>query len=166
MATKAKTSVSKEVPSILNFSASSYMPTDIFTNSSSVPYTNQSDFDHRLEQIKGQIRSVELAQQNFILAKQLIKAEGYAIDARNEVKKNLIKLENGVTLDVQLTQAETHTAIERAKLAELNHDLSGHNKQAALRESVWNLKIEGLEADIERAKKLLALKKEEIKMIG
>lgn len=152
------TSLSNEV----SFSADSYSPGDLFTPSSSVPYTNESDFEERLERVKGQIRSVLIAQENLTLVKELHKAEGIGIDVNNQRSRNAIKLETGNTLSVQLQQEQTKTAIESAKLQELGFDLSGYQSQAALKGETWNLKLEGLRVDIDKARILLDRKKEEL----
>lgn len=146
----------------ISFSADSYVPSDLFSDSSNVPYTNEGDFEARIERIKGQIRSVLIAQENLSLIKELHKAEGLGIDVNNQRAKNAIKLETGRTLAVQLQQEETKTSIEQAKLAELNTDLSGYQSQASLKGETWQLKLEGLRIDIDKAKILLERKREEL----
>lgn len=151
-------SLSNEV----SFTADSYAPTDLFTDSANIPYIDENDFQARLERVKGQIRSVLIAQENLTLIKELHKAEGIGIDVNNQRAKNAIKLETGRGLALQLQQEETKTSIEQAKLAELTTDLSGYQSQASLKGETWQLKLEGLRIDIDKAKVLLERKREEL----
>jgi hypothetical protein len=137
------------------FKAGDYLPGDLFSVSSSVPYLSESEYESYREQIRGQQRAIEVAQENLKLSRQILKSEGLAIDCEIEVSNNRIKLQDLTTTNVKLSQAQVKTSIEEAKLAELNHDLQGYTQQASLKQQTWSLKLEGLRHDIEVATHLL-----------
>jgi hypothetical protein len=137
------------------FKAGDYLPGDLFSASSSVPYLSESEYESYREQIRGQQRAIEIAQENLKLSRQILKSKGLAIDCEIEVSNNRIKLQDLTTTNVKLSQAQVKTSIEQAKLSELNHDLQGYTEQASLKQQTWNLKIEGLRHEIEVATHLL-----------
>lgn len=137
------------------FRASDYLPTDLFNVSSKVPYISESEYAERIEQIRGQLRAMEVAQENLKLSKQVLRTEGMAIDCEIEVANNRVKVQDLSTVGVKLKQAQVKTSIEEAKLNELQHDLHGYTQQASLKQQTWSIKLEGLQHDITVAQHLL-----------
>jgi hypothetical protein len=134
-----------------HFQSSEYLVNDIFQASSRIPVTSESDYNRIVETIKGQARSVGIAQENLSLNRQLLKAEGLSLDCQSEGLSNQIKLQDLKTTGVKLLQSQTRTGIEQSKLSELKHDLNGHEKQAELRGQTWQLKLTGLSDGISEA---------------
>lgn len=64
------------------------------------------------------------------------------------------------TQTVKLEQARTQTDIERARLQGLQIALEGENRSLPLQQESWDLKLEGLQVDIEHARRMLSEKRE------
>lgn len=143
-----------------DFRAADYIPSDLFTASSSAPSITEVEYTERLEKIQGQIRAVKIVQENLVLVKELHVAEGIAIQGNIEVAKNAVLSEKLNTQAVKLQQAQTQTDIERVRLQGQQITLQGENASLPLHQQTWDLKLEGLQVDIEHARRVLAEKRQ------
>lgn len=96
------------------------------------------------------------------LNRLVIRAEGEYVGNLIEATKVDIKRQDLATEGVKLQGAVVKTGIEQAKLTGLQHDLKGETRTADLKGESWNLKIEGLEADVNHARQLLDAKKADL----
>ncbi|WP_346293787.1 hypothetical protein [Sphaerothrix gracilis] len=173
MATTTKTRAKTRVPksgmvstpartstAATHFQAADYLPSDLFTASSPVPSISEVEYTQRLEKIQGQIRAVKIVQQNLTLSNELQVAEGISVQGQLSAAKNAVLYEKLNTQTVKLQQAQTTTQIEQAKLEGLNITLQGEQATLPLQQQTWDLRLEGLQVDIEHARRMLAEKRE------
>lgn len=144
--------------SIPQFRAGDYISSDVFVPGN-CPYIDEATYSQRLERIRGQQRAAEVATENLKLNRQLLKAEGVAIDGAIEVVNNQIKAQDLRTAGVKYEAAKVKTGIEQQKLNILQHDLNGYTQEAQIKGEAWQLKIEGLQHDLTVARHLLAEKR-------
>jgi DNA-binding FrmR family transcriptional regulator len=142
------------------FKAQDYMPGDLFSASSAAPSLSEVEYTQRLEKIQGQIRAVKIVQKNLSLVNELHIAEGIGIQGQISAAKNAVLGEKLNTQTVKLEQARTQTDIERARLQGLQIALDGENRSLPLQQESWDLKLEGLQVDIEHARRMLSEKRE------
>lgn len=143
---------------IPQFRAGDYISDDVFVPGN-CPYIDEATYSQRLERIRGQQRAAEVATENLKLNRQLLKAEGVAIDGAIEVVNNHIKSQDLRTAGVKYEAAKVKTGIEQQKLTILQHDLNGYTQEAQIKGEAWQLKIEGLQHDLTVARHLLAEKR-------
>lgn len=151
--------ITQQIP---HFVAGEYLATNLFSVSSTVPSISEESHRQTVEHIKGQIRAVDLSQNNLTLNRQLLKAEGMSFDCQNEALNNQVKLQDIRTTGVRLQQSVVKTQIEESELGELHHDLTGHTEQAALKQQTWKLKLDGIRETIDYGRQLLELRREEM----
>ncbi len=161
-ATTPKTQSSGSSINIPEFRASSYLANDLFNVSSSVEPQSEADRETAKQTIAGQKRRIETVIDNLALNRLVIRAEGEYVGNLIEATKVDIKRQDLATEGVKLQAAVTKTGIEQAKLTGLQHDLKGETRTAELKAESWNLKIEGLEADVNHARQLLDAKKADL----
>lgn len=146
-----------------SFKASDYTPNSIFEPSDRIPVIDEATYQQRLEKIKGQQRSIGVAQENFKLNRQIIKLEGLAIG-------NQIESQNNVNLgyDLQVSQVkglqgQTKVGIEQAKLAGMQQDLKGYQAELPIKAQLWEVKIEGLQTGLLQAREKLEAQKQDFR---
>lgn len=122
--------------------------------------TSEGDFHQSIARIQGQISTVKVEQERWKLQKEIYKREGLRVEAETEKVNTLIKVQNWNTAQVKLSQAKTQTAIEQTKLSTMERDLRGYRDESSLKSTAWDLKIEGLQTDIDLARQLLHQKKQ------
>jgi hypothetical protein len=144
------------------FRAADYLPGDLFSASSNAPSLSAEDFAARQEKIAGQLRAVKVAQSNLTLIRELQTAEGIGLEGHIIAAKNAVLGEKLTTQGVKLQQQVTTTDIERARLHGLEIDRQGERDSLPLRQEAWDLKLEGLRADIDSARALLAEKRSQL----
>lgn len=142
-----------------SFRAADYAPGDLFTASSSISPLGEEEFAARQQKIQGQIRAVKVVQSNLTLIRELQTAEGLGLEGQIIAAKNAVLGEKLATQGIKLSQAQATTDIERARLQGLEIDRQGERDSLPLRQETWNLKLEGLQADINSARALLAEKR-------
>lgn len=144
------------------FKASGYLANNLFTASSSLEPMSEVDREAAKEKIAGQKRRMETVLDNLGLNHLVIKAEGVYVGNLIEAKKVDTQYQNLKNEDVKFVSAQIKTGIEEAKQAGLQHDLNGETKNAELKGESWALKIDGLTTDVNHARALLAIKKEQL----
>ncbi len=144
---------------IPKFSSDNHLNHNLYEPNQSLPSIDESVYQARLEQIKGQQRAVDLVKQNLTLNRSVLQAEGLSILCETEGVSNDIKRQDLSTTRVKLQQSQVKTAIEQSKLGELNHDLNGYTQQAEIKGSLWNVKLDNLRLDLQQAQNLLEAKK-------
>lgn len=157
-----RTQSSSSSINIPEFSENGYLANDLFNVSSSVEPQSESDRETAKQTIAGQKRRIETVIDNLALNRLVIRAEGEYVGNLIEATKVDIKRQDLATEGVKLQGAVTKTGIEQAKLTGLQHDLNGETRSADLKGESWNLKIEGLEADVSHARQLLDAKKADL----
>lgn len=141
------------------FRAADYAPSDLFTASSNIPPITEDEFAARQQKIQGQIRAVKVVQSNLTLIRELQTAEGLGLEGQIVAAKNAVLAEKLTTQGIKLSQAQITTDIEKARLQGLEIDRQGERDSLPLRQETWDLKLEGLRADIDQARALLAEKR-------
>lgn len=145
-----------------SFKAADYLPGDLFTASSNVPFISEAEFIERQEKIAGQVRAVKIVQGNLTLIRELQTAEGIGLEGHIIAAKNAVLGEKLITQGVKLQQAQVSTDIDRARLQGLEIDRVGERDSLPLRQESWDMKLEGLRADIDTARNLLAEKRAQL----
>lgn len=144
------------------FLASGYLANDLFTVSSSLEPMSEVDREAAKEKIAGQKRRMETVLDNLGLNQLIIRGEGAYVGNLIEAKKVDTLYQNLKTEGVKFVSAQIKTGIEEAKQAGLQHDLTGETKSAELKGEGWQLKIDGLNTDLNQARQLLTHKKEQL----
>lgn len=165
--TKTNTKVNTDKPGIITMTAKTHsVPGTPLTYQVSqsyigkpATYVDQGTFDRHLEEFQGVARGAKLIAEEYKIEQEVAKAEQQRIKALTEETKVLEAAEGYYQAQTRVKIAQTKTAIEGVNLAEVQRDLAGRQSEQALRSETWDLKIEGIQADVAYARELLAQKR-------
>ena len=145
-----------------SFTASDHFSPSLWEADSSVPYITESAFEERLERIKGQQRSVKIAQENLVLNRECLKAEGLYLQGVGVLVDNQVERQRIATKGVKLEQEKVKTRIEEAKLGGLQIDLEGQNRQNAISAQTWEVSLELLGTSLQQKRLELGAKRADL----
>lgn len=116
-------------------------------------------FHQDLERVRQQVNAIKLDQERWKLQREMYKKEGFRVEAETEKISTLTKVELWNNAQVRLAQAKTQGAIESTKLQMQQADLTGNRQELGMKRSAWQMKLEGLQTDLNMAQQVLAQKK-------
>ena len=124
------------------FNYAQYLPSDLLSDSSSLPAKDEATAQKELASIESKRRTVQVIRANLGLATDLEKAQGDYLDYQIAGANNDIKAENLRTKQTELIGAKLHTQIAGVRNSALKLELAG--SQAELQADVdgWRQKLQ------------------------
>lgn len=143
----------------LEFNHAQYLPSDLLSDSSSLPAKDEATAQKELASIEGKRRTVQVIRANLGLATDLEKAEGDYIDYQIAGANNDIKSENLRTKQTELIGAQLHTQIAGVRNSALKLELAGSTAEL-------EADVEGWRQKLQAKRNKLALGEEKIKALN
>lgn len=126
----------------LEFDYSQYLPSDLLSDSSSLPAKDEATAQKELASIEGKRRTVQVIRANLGLATDLEKAQGDFIDYQIAGAVNDIKSENLRTKETELIGAHLHTQIAGVRNSALKLELAGSREELQADVDGWRQKLQ------------------------
>ena len=143
----------------IQFNYAQYLPSDLLSDSSSLPAKDEATAQKELASIEGKRRTVQVIRANLGLATDLEKAQGDYLDYQIAGANNDIKSENLQTKQTELIGAQLKTQIAGTHNAALKLELAGNQADLKLEVEGWRQKLQ-----VKRNK--LALGEQKIKALN
>jgi hypothetical protein len=126
----------------INFDHTQYLPSDLLSDSSSLPEKDEATAQKELSSIEGKRRTVQVIRANLGLATDLTKAHGDYLDYQIAGAVNDIKAENLTTKQIQLQGAQIETQIAGVRNSSLKLELAGSKEDLKLDVEGWRQKLQ------------------------
>jgi hypothetical protein len=143
----------------LEFNYAQYLPSDLLSDSSSLPAKDEATAQKELASIEGKRRTVQVIRANLGLATDLEKAQGDYLDYQIAGANNDIKSENLLTKQTELIGAQLHTEIAGVRNSALKLELAGSKAELQADVDGWRQKLQA-------KRNKLALGEEKIKALN
>lgn len=126
----------------LEFNYAQYLPSDLLSDSSSLPAKDEATAQKELASIEGKRRTVQVVRANLGLATDLEKAQGDYLDYQISGANNDIKSENIRTKQTELIGAQLHTQIAGVRNSALKLELAGSRAELEADVDGWRQKLQ------------------------
>ena len=156
---RTATTTSNEVSHGLSqpsFDVNSFLPSNLFTVSSSVPETEKSEADKAVSSIEKQRHTMRIASANIGLARDVVKVgteyvrlKGDTIDYATALQENITKTVKYQTARVNTQIAENKLAETQERLTQSGIQLQGVQSLTPLIQQEWGKRIELQKSKVE-----------------